>query len=54
MKADTPSNPPNFLISRVKLAIDLETRKTIAIKIMRNSQMNTPKKVESFINEVKY
>jgi len=38
---------------RVKLAISLEDRKKYAIKIMREDQVNTPSKLEAFINEVK-
>jgi Serine/threonine protein kinase len=36
----------------VKLAINLENKKKYAIKIMREDQINTQKKLENFLNEV--
>jgi len=39
-------------IFRVKIAVDLENERTYAIKIMRESQINTNHKMENFIKEV--
>jgi SNF-related kinase/serine kinase len=38
--------------AKVKLAINMENKKKYAIKIMRENQINSPNKLELFINEV--